>query len=240
MKCQPDPERHRDLQQGPHSPWWCLPHHPFLLPLASVLFFHLSLLPYNCHTSPLTLRVLTLLSPTLSINICLSVYLFTLVSRSLLKTTGEPSVPCGCERPLRVGSTAAAGADRPGVLLSCRSSWRHRHSPHHESPTNPNWPICWNAQINVVWSDTDWRFSKVIQRKTMNSLCLTCLHEKRSQYFNCGKGKNNGSLFMHQPFMIVSFLPSVQMDRAFNSPSWQTHITIPQHIISLLCLSPSK
>lgn len=114
MKCQPDPERHRDLQQGPHGPWWCLPHHLFLLPLASVLFFHLSLLPYNCHTFPLTFPVLTLLSPTLSINTCLSVYLCTLVSCTLLKRTGDPSVPRGCERPLCVGRTAAAGADRPG------------------------------------------------------------------------------------------------------------------------------
>lgn len=42
------------------------------------------------------------------------------VSRSLLKRTGECSIPCGCEHPLKVGSTAAAAANRPGFLRSYR------------------------------------------------------------------------------------------------------------------------
>lgn len=85
IKCQPHRESHRDLQQGPHSPWWCLQHHPFLFLLASCfIFHHLLLLPDNsvvpqlCHSAlpfTLTFQAQISLSPTLSINICLWVCL---------------------------------------------------------------------------------------------------------------------------------------------------------------------
>lgn len=86
---------------------------------STTLSFSLSVIPPLSFT--LTFQATISLSPTLSINICLWDSLFPHFSRLLLKRTGESSIPCGSEHPLKVRSTTDAGANRSGFWPSHRT-----------------------------------------------------------------------------------------------------------------------
>lgn len=126
--------------------------HPLVMSAASPVSISSRLMLYFPPSSPFTRQLcrsptlsfctpfyFNLSSPNLTFSHSLYKYLSlslyppppTPVSRSFLKRTGECSIPCGCEHPLKVGSTAAARANRPRFLLSYRYNWRYLYSPQH-------------------------------------------------------------------------------------------------------------
>ena len=136
------PRRHRDLQQGPRSLWWCLQHHPFLKSSCFIFIFHHlpvsadnSVIPLLCHSAAPSYFNLSshnlAFSHSLYKYLSLSLSLFPPLLLASEENGGNLPSPVDVNTHLRLGVLQLAGANRTALRLSYRTNWRHLYSPQH-------------------------------------------------------------------------------------------------------------